>query len=75
MDSDAILEQAVIDELAADDNLHTSTIAVSVKNGVVHLFGAVPTMTDRLEAPTKVRNVGGVTRVINDLRVLDELLG
>jgi osmotically-inducible protein OsmY len=69
MDNDAILQQAVIDELAADDNLETSTIGVSVKAGTVHLIGNVPTDADLQDAEAKVRNVPGVIAIVDDLKI------
>jgi osmotically-inducible protein OsmY len=73
MDSDARLQQAIVDELASDGNLDTATIGVSVQNGVVRLFGTVPTIADLSEAQTRVRNLPGVVQVIDELRVPREL--
>lgn len=66
---DEAIQQDVIDELAAQGNLETSTIAVGVKNGVVHLDGIVPTNADRLTAERLSRRVPGVQRVVDDLRL------
>ena len=74
MDSDELLEQAIIDELAANGNLDRSTIAVSVKNGIVHLFGTLRTDADRDEARAKVKGVRGVREVHDDLNVLREVI-
>lgn len=64
-----MLQQAVIDELAADDNLSASTIGVSVKSGTVHLVGTVRTGADRLDAEAMVRNVPGVVAIVDDLKI------
>ncbi len=64
---DEATQQRVIDELAAEDNLRTSIVGVSVKSGTVHLTGVVPTAADFATAERLVRGVPGVTKVVNDL--------
>lgn len=69
-----MLQQAVIDELASNDNLNSSTIGVSVRDGTVHLIGTVPTGADLLDAEAAVRNVSGVTTIVNDLKIEHEIV-
>ncbi len=74
MEEDALLQQAIIDELAEDGNLDRATIAVSVKDGVVHVTGTVPTAADLREVCEKTRMVPGVRRVYESLQVARELI-
>lgn len=67
--SDERLQQAVIDEIAAEDALSTTTIGVEVFNGVVRLLGTVHTPSDRDDAEAAARRVAGVTAVLDDLVV------
>lgn len=67
--NDESVTQNVIDELRADDNLDESTIAVAVRDGMVHLAGIVPTEVDRGDAERDAKQARGVRGVINDLRV------
>ncbi len=66
--TDEAIQQDVIDDLADEGNLETSTIAVAVKNGVVFLEGVVPTDADRATADRVCCSVSGVVRVVNGLR-------
>ena len=64
---DDAIQQRVIDELSAEDNLRTSIVGVSVKSGTVHLTGVVPTAADFATAERLARSVAGVTGVVNNL--------
>lgn len=66
---DATVIQNVIDELAGEDNLEESTIAVAAKGGVVHLSGTVSTEADRRDARSAAARAAGVVRVVDDLHV------
>lgn len=66
---DAALQQAVIDQLAAEDTLSTTTIGVEVTRGVVRLVGTVHTPSDREDAEAAVRRVAGVLTVLDELTV------
>jgi len=67
--NDESVTQGVIDELKADDNLDESTIAVAVRDGIVHLVGTVPTEADRNDAAADAKKARGVRGVVNNLRV------
>jgi BON domain len=69
--NDESVTQGVIDELKADDNLDESTIAVAVREGIVHLVGTVPTNADRTDAEADAKKARGVLAVVNDLRVAE----
>ena len=68
--ADDAIEQDVVEVLAAEGNLETSTIGVAVKNGIVYLEGTVPTEADRRSAERISRRVAGVSGVIDDLVAL-----
>jgi len=69
---DTIIEN-VVAELAADDNLDESTIAVSATDGIVHLSGTVPTHTDHGDAERVAKHAVGVRGVVNELQVVSPL--
>jgi len=55
--------------VANDEALSGSDIKVDVKNNVVTLTGTVPTAAARAKALTVARDVEGVRRVVNNLKV------
>jgi hyperosmotically inducible protein len=56
--------------LMADDKTPGTDINVDTRNGVVNLFGMVPTAAAKTAAEADARKVSGVTRVINELEVV-----
>ncbi|HTJ26090.1 MAG TPA: BON domain-containing protein [Candidatus Limnocylindria bacterium] len=67
--SDSVLQQDIIDELAAEGNLDGMTIAVGVRRGVVRLVGSVPSLAARLLAERAVGRIPGVQQVIDELTI------
>lgn len=67
--TDKHITMDIIDELYWDPRLDASKVNVSVHNGVVTLTGEVPTYADGMTARAAARRIGGVTDVINDLKV------
>jgi osmotically-inducible protein OsmY len=64
------LQQAVLDELAADPKIDPREVAVSVsENGVVNLRGTVGSLRQRREAAAAVKRVQGVLEVKNNVDV------
>jgi osmotically-inducible protein OsmY len=71
MNDDERLQQDVIDELAAEDNLDASTIGVAVRDGLVELVGTVPSVAEKHCAERAVRRVGGVRGIVDKLVTAD----
>jgi osmotically-inducible protein OsmY len=69
MKSDKEIEEEIRQELLWDDRLDNLDIQVSVSDGVAILEGTVHNYTEKLIAESDVKNLGGVTSVINDLNV------
>lgn len=69
MKSDSEIERDVKHELTWDPDLDATDIAVSVNKGVVTLTGFVKSFTDKYQAETAVKRVGGVVAVANDIEV------
>ncbi len=67
--NDAIIQQNVIDELAAESDLDGSTIGVAVKDGAVQLVGSVSNLADRQAAERAARRVAGARTVVDELTV------
>lgn len=67
--ADADTEAAVLDALAADDELHARDIHVEVKDGAVTLSGLVEVACQRERAERIALGVPGVASVENRLRV------
>lgn len=65
--TDESIQQSVIDQVGSEDTLATSTIGVSVRDGVVHLTGVVGTRSDRSDAERAAARVAGVRSIVNDL--------
>ena len=55
--------------IANDEALTGSDIKVDVKNNVVTLSGTVPTTAARTKAAAVAKDVEGVSRVVNDLKI------
>src|SRR5689334_1164249 len=56
--------------LAADDKTPASDINVDTRNGIVTLFGMVPSTAAKTAADVDARKVDGVKRVVNELEVV-----
>ena len=67
--ADADTEAAVLDALAADDEVHARDIDVEVKDGAVTLSGLVEVASQRDRAERIALGVPGVASVENRLRV------
>jgi osmotically-inducible protein OsmY len=67
--ADADTEAAVLDALAADDEVHARDIDVDVQDGAVTLNGLVEVVSQRDRAQRIALGVPGVARVENRLRV------
>jgi osmotically-inducible protein OsmY len=67
---DEALADAVRRELAEDAATTDLTITVVVRNGVVHLLGAVPDLDDADNAEAVAARVPGVVEVLEELDVL-----
>ena len=67
--ADADTEAAVLDALAADDEIHARDIDVGVKDGAVTLSGLVEVVAQRDRAERIALGVPGVASVENRLRV------
>ena len=64
------LQHQVQQVLMDDDDLQDYGIEVLDSNGVVTLRGVVPTVEARERVEAAVRNVAGVTGVINEIDVV-----
>ena len=73
MSKDALLQQAVADELEWEPTVNAAHIGVTARDGVVTLTGQVPTYWEKDAAERAAARVGGVRAVVEELRV--ELLG
>lgn len=67
--SDDIVYDRVIRRLANDRDLKTTAIAVTIQQGAVTLRGMVDNEKLRLRAELIVRKVGGVKKVVNELKL------
>lgn len=67
---DAWVTSATKMRLLADSRTPALDINVDTRNGVVTLFGMVPTTEAKTAAETDARKVSGVERVINELQVV-----
>ena len=66
---DEAVKEAVVFQLQWQPDLDTSTIGVSIEDGVVTLTGYVPSYTAKLAAEKGAKRVYGVKGVANDLIV------
>lgn len=64
------LQHRVQDALSDINDLRGSSIEVTDSNGILTLSGTVPTVEARERAEAIVRNMEGVTSVINELDVV-----
>lgn len=69
MKSDRQLQKDVMAELAWEPFLHSSEIAVSVKSGIVTLFGEVDAYLKKLTAEKAAKRVSGVKAVVENIHV------
>jgi osmotically-inducible protein OsmY len=67
--SDSRIESAVVHALAYDPRVDEDAVTVAVTGGQVTLRGAVETLRAKRRAGMDARNIVGVTRVINRLKV------
>lgn len=56
--------------LAADEATPATDINVDTRNGMVTLFGVVPSQAAKSAAEADARKVNGVTRVVNELEIV-----
>ena len=68
--SDSWITTAAKVRLIANDQTPARSINVDTQNGVVTLFGMVPTETEKRAAEAEVAKVSGVERVRNELQVV-----
>ena len=68
---DTALTASVKAKLVADRAQNMVNVNVDVKDGVVHLRGAVPTETDKYEAERLAARTQGVKAVVNELTTKD----
>ena len=66
--SDLSITAATKMHLIADSSTPALDINVDTRNGVVTLFGIVPSKASKQAAEADARKVGGVTRVMNESR-------
>jgi len=69
MKTDAELRKAVQEELSFEPSIVATDIGVTVKNGVVTLFGTVPNLTSKWTAERAAEKVTGVRALAKDLTV------
>jgi osmotically-inducible protein OsmY len=67
--SDDEIQRDVVDALMFDVRVDGSNLNVEVRNGVVYLRGAVPSLFEKSTAQQIVERIKGVGQVINDLDV------
>ena len=67
--SDATITAAVKERIVKDRTANLTDVNVDTRDGTVYLRGQVPTIEDKVRAARLARDVQGVDRVINDLRV------
>jgi osmotically-inducible protein OsmY len=66
---DAKITTAVKTKLTADRVKNLVDVGVETNDGVVRLYGKVPTPEDKFEAERIARRAKGVREVVNELRV------
>src|SRR5262249_15457076 len=69
---DMYITSATKMRLLADEKTPALDINVDTLNGVVTLFGAVPTPAAKAAAESEARKVSGVRRVVNELEVVPQ---
>jgi len=70
--SDASISAAVQAKLTGNREFNFTRVDVDTERGVVHLRGEVPSAQQRTRASELARQVKGVMRVDNDLRIHDQ---
>lgn len=66
---EALLREAVLDEIGKDPLLDAWEIGVAAEDGVVTLTGTVDTLLKKLAAAQAAKRVGAVRSVANDIHV------
>lgn len=69
MKNDLELQQDIINELNWQPFIDSSKIGVKVQNGVVNLFGEVPSYAQKIAAEKAVKKVTGVKAIAEDLEI------
>jgi osmotically-inducible protein OsmY len=69
--SDEELKNSIIENIKKNNNINSSKIEVSVNNSTVILNGVVETYEERRLAGQAAWNVSGVSKVLNDLQVIN----
>ena len=67
--SDQQIKKDIVDDLYGDNRIDASKISVTVENGIVSLAGEVPTYGDLSVARAAALRIGGVTDLVDNLRV------
>jgi osmotically-inducible protein OsmY len=67
--ADSEIRQNVWDEISHDVRVDSSNITVTVTNGIVYLYGTVPTYSQKITAGEDARRIKGVVDVANNLTV------
>lgn len=68
---DALLRQAVIEELDYQPNIQAPTVGVAVAEGVVTIMGHVGSYAEKTAIEDAVRRIGGVRGIVQELEVSD----
>jgi osmotically-inducible protein OsmY len=63
------IQKDVIDELAWDPQVDSSSIGVTVRDGIVRLHGSVPSFAEKIAAEKACRRILGVEAIVDDLEV------
>ena len=66
-DPDASLTSEIYGRLKDDNHLHYVSVGIDVVDGVVTVYGTVPSASERARALSVVRNTTGVEKVIDRL--------
>jgi len=69
MRTDVELQKAVQEELSFEPSIVATDIGVTVRNGVVTLFGTVPNLTSKWAAELAAEKVTGIRALAKDLTV------
>jgi osmotically-inducible protein OsmY len=69
MKSSEAIQKDVIDELAWDPQVDSSSIGVTVRDGIVRLHGSVPSFAEKIAAEKACRRILGVDGIVDDLDV------
>ena len=69
MKNDLELQQDILNELNWQPFIDSSKIGVKVNNGVVNLFGQVPSYAQKIAAEKAVKKITGVKAIAEDIEV------